>query len=77
MKTKIRDNISIRTFLEENATILDGVDKYYYYIPFWFSKDEWGDEFEIHSFNNLPNELLTLIDKNRNEDKEEPIGDNL
>jgi hypothetical protein len=57
---KTRDDISIRTMLEECATCLTKNGKKYYFLPFYFMDDDTG-EFEMLQLDDLPEELIKAI----------------
>lgn len=56
----------MQMFLEENASSIEGR---YYFLPFWFEKIEDGmfmnAKYKLHRLDNLPEELKSLIEKQR------------
>lgn len=62
---KVRDDISIKTMLEEHASSLQTNGITYYFLPFWF-KDNDTDDFEMLHLDHLPEELKKAIEFFRN-----------
>jgi hypothetical protein len=69
---KTRDDISIRTMLEEHASCLTINGKKYYFLPFYFMDDD-SDDFEMLHLDHLPEELKEGIEFFRNEDNQKNI----
>jgi len=59
MSLKTRDDISIRTILEDQASFIEEGEVKYYFLPFYF-KDEGSDEFEMLRLDILPENLKKL-----------------
>lgn len=51
-------------FFKENATVVYA-GEIYYYMPYWF-KDLGNGKFEQIRFENLPKDVIDLINKERN-----------
>lgn len=58
---KTRDDISIKTMLEEYATFVETCGVRYYFLPFWFKVEYGIDEFEMLHLDHLPEELKKAI----------------
>ena len=68
MNYQTRDDISIKTMLEKWAHVIEDEEgKSYYFLPYWFSQNDWEDEYEMHRLDHLPENLKKLIKKRRGE----------
>ena len=65
MKIRVSKRKTINTLLK---TIASKVDEKYYFLPFWFERENNGD-FVMHHLEELPNNLKSELIKPRNKQK--------